>query len=484
MNKNNFMKAMSMIDEELMHEADTPYTPEAAGDTSNEIYRENDESDSVSGVDVYHGFLWKKVLAAATTVMIAAGAVGGGAYYYSRLKENNNINNINDNSMVKEDVETDVVTQPSTGTQTTKTQTITTQTTANEHITITQTYADTETTVQDTTPLSNIVRYESINLPDGIESFLNSERAADGFSYIVYYGEQGDRDMAYLHISEDMQTIEMSVLTPPDDKSVYDFFYRGSAFEEDGIWVIVSKESKDRNEGENVQYLLCHYAEDGTLLSTVPAKDIWVNTYTYLNNEGFNCVGDMLYMTLSDGKILQIDKETAEDSVITDLGIDYDHANSLRDYKFLCFDRDDKPVLLQEKVYSVPDKSEIKEAVVYEFDLASGSCGQTLYSIGEDLNKISFLKGCGEYRFFINTYNELIGIKDDGTQEVLIDIKASDLETQIMNPDDYPVPYTNNLFDINIIPADDTRFLGLYMHYPEYRTEAFRFTRKHESELN
>ena len=37
MNKNNFMKAMSMIDEELLHEADTPYTPEAAEDTSNEI---------------------------------------------------------------------------------------------------------------------------------------------------------------------------------------------------------------------------------------------------------------------------------------------------------------------------------------------------------------------------------------------------------------------------------------------------------------
>ena len=30
MNKNNFMKAMSMIDEELLHEADTPYTPEAS----------------------------------------------------------------------------------------------------------------------------------------------------------------------------------------------------------------------------------------------------------------------------------------------------------------------------------------------------------------------------------------------------------------------------------------------------------------------
>ena len=96
MNKNNFMKAMSMIDEELLHEADTPYTPKGAEDTSNEIYRENETSDSVSGVDVYHGFLWKKFLAVAATFVIVAGAVGGGAYYYSQHKANNNNNNISD----------------------------------------------------------------------------------------------------------------------------------------------------------------------------------------------------------------------------------------------------------------------------------------------------------------------------------------------------------------------------------------------------
>lgn len=475
MNKNNFMKAMSMIDEELLHEADTPYSPEATEDTSKGTYSENETTDSVSGVDVYHGFLWKKFLAVAATFVIAAGAVGGGAYYFSQLKGSNN-NSIN-NNMDEEDAEQDYATQTSTETQTT-----TTQTTTPEHIIVTQTFADTEMTVQDTTPLSNIVRFESIKLPDGIEGFHKFERTADGFCGIVDYGEE--LNMAYLHISEDMQTVEMSVLTPPDDKSVFYFSYRVSAFEEDGIWVIVSKERNDRNEGGGMQYLLCHYAEDGTLLSAIPANNLMKISDGYRLGESFECMGDMLYTTLSDGKILQIDKETAEDSVITDLGIDYDRANSIRDYKFFCFDRDDKPILLKEKVYCVPDKSIIKEAVVYEFDLASGSCGQTLYSIGGDFDKISFLKGCGEYRFFINKYSELIGIKDDGTQEVLIDIKASDLETHIMNPDDYAVPYTNNLFDINIIPLDDTRFLGLYEHYPEYRTEAFRFTRKHESELD
>ena len=93
------MKAMSMIDEELLHEADTPYTPKGAEDTSNEIYRENETSDSVSGVDIYHGSLWKKFLAAAATFVIAAGAVGGGAYYFSQLKGNNNNNPIKSYSL-------------------------------------------------------------------------------------------------------------------------------------------------------------------------------------------------------------------------------------------------------------------------------------------------------------------------------------------------------------------------------------------------
>jgi hypothetical protein len=482
MNKNNFMKAMSMIDEELLHEADTPYTQEETETTSQGTYSENKTPDSVSGVDVYHGFLWKKFLAVAATFVLAAGAVGGGAYYYSQLKEKNNI--INDSSMVEKDTEHDPVIQTSTKTKTTTTQTTTTQTTTNKHIISTQTFADTETTVQDTTPLSNIVRFEPIKLPDNIRSISNFERTADGFSGIAYYGEQGNMDMAYLHFSEDLQTVEMSVLTPPGDESVYYFSYRGSAFEEGGIWVIVSKDRKDQNENEKPQYLLCHYAEDGTLLSVIPANDLQ-NSGNYLSH--VNCVGDMLYATMSDGRFVQIDKETGEISVITDLGREYiDRSNYFND-KFLCFDRDDKPVLLQVKKYTVPDYSRIEEVVVSEFDLASGSCGQTLYNIGEglgELNQIRFLKGFGEYRFFINTYSEFIGIKDDGTQEVLIDINASDLEAQIMNPDDQAVPYTNNLFDINIIPVDDTHFLGLYMHYPECRTEAFRFTRKRESELN
>ena len=460
MNKNNFMKAMSMIDEELLHEADTPYTPKGAEDTSNEIYRENETSDSVSGVDVYHGSLWKKFLAAAATFVIVAGAVGGGAYYFSQLKSNDNNNPINNSSILEETVEQTSVTQTSTETQTTTT----------EHIIITQTFAETQ---PDNSPLSDIVRCEPIKASDELKSFMAAGRTADGFGCITQ--KYLNHKLTYLHFSEDMQTVEISVLTPPTDQSRCNISYLCFAFENDGIWTIAYKESYDRESreaGEQQQYLLCHYDEDGTLLSAIPANDL----FDYQIGESFNSVGDVLYLTLSDSSVLQIDKETAKISVAADLGKE----NYAEGYnrKFLCFDRDDKPVVLQEKWYVAPDTSKIEETNIIDYDLESGSSGQTLFTIDEELDEISFLKGSGEYRFFINTYKKIIGVKDNGEQEVLIDIEADNLEKRIMNPDDYAVPYTNDLFDINIIPIDNTKYLALYEHYPENRTEAYRLTRK------
>ena len=91
MTNNNFMKAMSMVDEELLHEADTAYPEETASDKFEEIFIDNEDHGVASGVDVYHGSLWKKFLAVAATFVIVAGAVGGGTYYFSKIRNNNNI---------------------------------------------------------------------------------------------------------------------------------------------------------------------------------------------------------------------------------------------------------------------------------------------------------------------------------------------------------------------------------------------------------
>ena len=397
----------------------------------------------------------------------------------------------------------DSSTQAVTGTQATESETDSTtepQTTEPE----TDITTEAQTTAPAAAPLSNIVNCDKIKLPDDIRSFDKIERTSDGFSGIAYCNkDSGKIDMAYLHISEDMQTVEKSLLTPPEKQEDYSLLYQYFALEGSDIWSFAIMEShgglkpydpqtdgdsydwEKWNAAKQEQYILCHYDKNGSLLSTIPVNELqdYRNPQNgeFGNVKSFDCVDEALYMTIFDDRVLQINKETAGVTLVSDLCKDDTYYNG----KLLCFDRDNKPVLLQEKVTYAPDKHSINEAVVSEFDIESSSCGQALYTTGDnwDRAKISVIKGCGEYRFFINTYSELIGIKDDGTQEVLIDIYDSDLDTQIKTSDNDYVPYTDDLFDINIIPVDDTQFLGFYQHYPECRTDGFCLTRKPESEL-
>ena len=347
-----------------------------------------------------------------------------------------------------------------------------TQTTTIEQSITTQTLTETQPHATDNTPLTNIVNCDSIKLPDDILSFIQAERTEDGFGCIAY---NEHRQLTYLHISEDMQTSEAFVLTSQSDQEkYYSNRYRWFDIEEDGIWAIVNNEGHE----EIDPYLLCHYAKNGELISAIPAKELQDYMISdYRLGGDFESVGDVLYLTLYDGKVLQIDKGTAKVSVVSDL----DKEDGSYNVKYLCFDRDDKPILLQEKVKSAPDTHTIHEAVVSEFDLESGSCGQTIYTTGDNWDSKEYffiLKGCGEYRFFINTSSELIGIRDDGTQELLIDLDASDLDRDCGTlVDCLQPPYSTS--DIMIVPADDTHFLGHIIHNPDYKTSAYCLTRKH-----
>lgn len=97
MNKNNFMKALSMIDEDLMEQANSPDTDAIVSEKDDNLYSGNDSEMMVSGVDVYHRPVWRKVLTVAATFIIVVGIAGSGAYYFSRLKSNKyTLNNVED----------------------------------------------------------------------------------------------------------------------------------------------------------------------------------------------------------------------------------------------------------------------------------------------------------------------------------------------------------------------------------------------------
>jgi len=85
MNKNDFMKAMSMIDEELIREA-------GDSDINRTAAASHDDTSEVSGVEIYHRTARKRLLAAAVTLVIAGGSVAGGAYCFSRLRGNDDKN--------------------------------------------------------------------------------------------------------------------------------------------------------------------------------------------------------------------------------------------------------------------------------------------------------------------------------------------------------------------------------------------------------
>ena len=70
MNKKDFMKALSMIDDELLRDADAPANT-----------AETEYAESVSGVEQYHKPVWKRIATLAAALVFVVGVGAGGTYY-------------------------------------------------------------------------------------------------------------------------------------------------------------------------------------------------------------------------------------------------------------------------------------------------------------------------------------------------------------------------------------------------------------------
>ena len=216
-------------------------------------------------------------------------------------------------------------------------------------------------------------------------------------------------------------------------------------------------------------YWLCTYNTDGTLTGKMQVTGLEAYPDEYGNPQPFSFLWDHegIFLTLQNGMILRVEEDGSvtktEDAPVPEEGVRSDGVMR----RFLR-DRDGKVLICDVTEQSTPSNDAMTYAqTVREFDLKTGKLGEVLYTGDEPftgMNSRTVSGGCGDYRLFVNNANVLLGIRDDGTTETVIDWAASDLE-----------PMT-----VAVLP--DGSFLGFNYSEGENGTW-YRLTRLHKSEI-
>ena len=201
--------------------------------------------------------------------------------------------------------------------------------------------------------------------------------------------------------------------------------------------------------GQDVQmeYYLCTYTADGTLSGKLAIRGL--EDYLEVDGVGVDvmpqslyCSGEQRYLTLTDCSILRIgtDGTVTQTQPKGEDGIWY--------YQRILTDRDGKPVCYERHEETGDNGACMIVTSLHEFDSKTGKTGDLFWQSaipmrGNDPFVLS--GGYGEYRLFANGENGLLGIRDDGTAEPVIDWSASDLDP------------------LSVLPLDDGTFLGYGM---------------------
>ena len=326
--------------------------------------------------------------------------------------------------------------------------------------------------------LTTRVKAETITSPDGIWGLENAKPVADG---MTVFGNENK----LFHFSTETSSWTEVALTP---FAPYDGYYDAGGLVsvgEDAIHRLTAMENHnnmnpaDGREDDYsfweqywsdyvTEYWLCTYTPDGTLigkskisgLEEYPDEDGNTQPYMFLWDEAG------AFLTLQDGTILRIGEDGSvtktEDVPEIDGGIQSD--GIVR--SFLC-DRDGKILVYDTREYSeISDYTFKYEQTFRNFDFKTGKVGDILYTGDESftgLNCRAVSGGYGDYRLFVNTENTLLGIKDNGETETVIDWDASDLEP------------------MQTVPLPDGSFLG-FSYNADGNGAFYRLTRLHKSE--
>lgn len=332
----------------------------------------------------------------------------------------------------------------------------------------------------DDDPLTAQVKVEKLDL--GVKDVGMSEFFYTDNGYGMFIFPQTSYDAVFAEYSKDFQLISENKLTLPAPQD--DYYYTGGLYvyaenklyslatmewhngmkpyvysnnQEDFDWETYNSEMK-------LRYMFCTYSTDGTLIDAVALEDLSDNFDTYLMPMQFYIDNGEAYITLDSGRILRFNKKDGSAEEIYSLADKYkgSYGCDLQLFK----DRDGKTLLFTAFHDSKSDTLRYIVSVD-EFDLQTGKTGANVFTPKENSisgSDIYFIGGYGDYRFCIVDDKNITAYKYDGSEEVLLEWKKSDLQIS-------PV----QLLDDNSM---------IYRDQGETGAEFNKLIRKRKSELN
>ena len=298
--------------------------------------------------------------------------------------------------------------------------------------------------------LTNIARVEDVPLPEGC-FYWEAKRMGDG---VAFADETG---VTVFSPSLETQRIELVPLALREGQMLEGVLY---AYEGDSIYTLtiladhggLDPEHPDENdpsfwekyEDQRVaEYYLCTYAADGTLVDKVllTGMSAFENASHEIEPASLTVVGGTALLVFQTGRVCRLDKDGSV-TEITPPVEDADHCA----FTELLLDRDGAPLY-----YSLweDDRGEgiVGTHRLNAYDPATGAVGDEVASVDAGFSDIGYLRasdgGAGDYRLFLTAEEGVLGLRDDGTLETVVDWKASDLQA------------------MRVVPFADGTFLGM-----------------------
>lgn len=307
--------------------------------------------------------------------------------------------------------------------------------------------------------LTNCYKKENFSLPDDMEYISTTSKLSDG-SIMVYMDNNSNKTVLY-KTDSDFRAFELFDYEKPEEMQTVDVAYDSLFFNPDGTACsivelqnhggLVAPDEWDENfdydsYNENciTTNLICTYSADGKLLtkSEFEYPEEVYSDYGYVVSGLSVADGNSILMPFEDGSIRRISAD-GEFTTIYELENPNDYLYTQSPYLYR--DRDGKIICMMYETKETYDSNGNPgtETNINFREFTENKMGDIIYSYKDLYINSSIVFGRGDYRFFVPTYDGLVGIKDDGTTDIVIDWLASSMEA------------------ISVYPCGENDFIGM-----------------------